>query len=181
MQTVIPIIGPAAAGLPAFWLENDAPITTLKDIVEEFEPEKLERQASLQNIYTPDSKEITGDVKVIQLAEPLEHYGLFIDGLIIADSQNSDGKLFAVRIEGDSMIPLITEGDIVIGDTGVKPENGNLALAELNDRIGALCKFYFSDGVNIRLTSSNRVYPTIETTADNIRWIYKVVGKEILR
>ncbi len=176
-RKVIPIVGQAAAGLPAFWIENDTPIVTLEGIIENIAPDELEEQMSSELMYHPESQEVTGNIEIIHLAEPIEHYGLLIDGIIIADSCESVGKLFAVRIEGDSMEPLLSEGDIVIGDTGIIPTNGNLVIAELNDRIGALCKFYFCEGDNIRLSSNNRVYSPIKTKSDNLRWIYKVIGK----
>ena len=175
-QSVIPIIGSAAAGIPAFWIEEETPFITLADIANSLEAGELE-DTIFAGIHDPqDPDKIAGQVEILNLTQPLELHGLFIDGLIITDSVKTSGKIFGVRINGDSMLPVLKSGDIVLSDTSEPAIPNALALAELLDRVGAICKLYLRDGSQIRLSSLNRKYDPIITTKSKIRWAYKVVG-----
>lgn len=176
IQSVIPIIGSAAAGIPAFWIDEDAPFITLADIANSMEDEELEDGIST-SIYDPQNPDtIAGKVEIFTLTQPMELHGLFIDGLIITDSVKTSGKIFGVRIDGDSMLPILKSGDIILADTSQPALPNSLVLAELLDRIGAICKLYLQEETQIRLSSLNRKYEPIITSPENIRWAYKVIG-----
>lgn len=86
-----------------------------------------------------------------------------------------DENCFAVTIEGDSMEPKFTAGDIAILMPNVEPRNGCLVVCKLKNE-GVFFKLFHqsSDGKHFNLTSYNPVYPVMECRPDDFVWIYPV-------
>jgi phage repressor protein C with HTH and peptisase S24 domain len=92
-----------------------------------------------------------------------------------------EGELIAIEISGDSMLPNITNGDIVICE---KVENGPLSSLKDNsvyvivtDSVVAKRIQNIRQGhqiVGLRLISDNHIYPPYEVELEEIRAIYKV-------
>ena len=95
-----------------------------------------------------------------------------------------DEDCFAVTIEGDSMEPKYSGGDIAILMPNVEPRNGCLVVAKLKNE-GVFFKLFHQagDGKKFRLSSYNSVYPVMECPKDEIVWIYPVyqVTKNVWR
>ena len=95
-----------------------------------------------------------------------------------------DENSFAVIIEGDSMEPKYSTGDIAITMPNVEPRNGCLVVCKLKNE-GVFFKLFHqsSDGKNFRLSSYNTVYPVMECRRDEFVWIYPVyqVTKNVWR
>ncbi len=95
-----------------------------------------------------------------------------------------DENCFAVTIEGDSMEPKYSSGDIAITMPNVEPRNGCLVVCKLKNE-GVFFKLFHqtSDGKNYRLSSYNTVYPVMECRRDDFVWIYPVcqVTKNVWR
>ena len=91
---------------------------------------------------------------------------------------------FAVTIEGDSMEPKYSSGDIAILMPDVEPRNGCLVVCKLKNE-GVFFKLFHqsSDGKLFRLSSYNPVYPVMECRKDEFLWIYPVyqVTKNVWR
>ncbi|MFA5864196.1 MAG: S24 family peptidase [Phycisphaerae bacterium] len=176
-QTIIPILGTAAAGLPAFWLDaKNEPIRSFCDMVNSWNPNDLAQFLPHQLVdplppYTPK-----GEVQIFQIVEPVDIHGLLIDGFLMTENLIPKGKLLAVRIDGDSMEPTILQGDIIIADTGQPAQSGQIALLEFAGGIGALCKLFFREKQAIRITSMNREYETQEFGHEKLNWAFAVVG-----
>lgn len=86
-----------------------------------------------------------------------------------------DENCFAVTIEGDSMEPKYSSGDIAILMPNVEPRNGCLVVSKLKNE-GVFFKLFHQsgDGKVFRLTSYNSVYPVMECRKDDFIWIYPV-------
>ncbi len=173
-----PIIARSAAGLPAIWFDERADVaySSLSDVVDSLEDDKLNGLLELEVKSVSEPAENIGVVRIVEFSEPIDLYGLPIDGVVIVDSLRSSGRLVGSRIMGDSMEPVLSEGDIIIVDTSVAVKSGDIVFVELSDRLGPMCKVYFRDGDKVRLVSENRKYQTIYTTIDRIKTIYKVIG-----
>jgi len=95
-----------------------------------------------------------------------------------------DENCFAVTIEGDSMEPKYSAGDIAILMPNVEPRNGCLVVCKLKNE-GVFFKLFHqaSDGKIFRLSSYNPVYPVMECKKDDFVWIYPVaqVTKNVWR
>jgi SOS-response transcriptional repressor LexA len=95
-----------------------------------------------------------------------------------------DENCFAVIIEGDSMEPKYSAGDIAILMPNVEPRNGCLVVCKLKNE-GVFFKLFHqaSDGKLFRLSSYNSVYPVMECKKDDFVWIYPVaqVTKNVWR
>lgn len=97
---------------------------------------------------------------------------------------NNDPKAFAVAIEGDSMEPKFSSGDVVVLLPSSEPRNGDLVIAKLSDD-GVLFKIFQSNNTaqTITLASYNPVYPAQTFKGSDFHWIYPVdsVVKKIRR
>ena len=95
-----------------------------------------------------------------------------------------DENSFAVIIEGDSMEPKYSSGDIAILMPNVEPRNGCLVVCKLKNE-GVFFKLFHqtSDGKHFRLSSYNTVYPVMECGRADFVWIYPVcqVTKNVWR
>ena len=86
------------------------------------------------------------------------------------------GKLSAIRVVGDSMEPLLREGDEVLVDTSEKPFRDGIYVLRLDDTL--LVKRVASQGGGrLSLLSQNLAYPPIAVEAGEIDLIGRVVWK----
>jgi SOS-response transcriptional repressor LexA len=95
-----------------------------------------------------------------------------------------DENCFAVTIEGDSMEPKYSAGDIAILMPNVEPRNGCLVVCKLKNE-GVFFKLFHQSGEGkvFRLSSYNPVYPVMECKKDDFVWVYPVyqVTKNVWR
>jgi SOS-response transcriptional repressor LexA len=86
-----------------------------------------------------------------------------------------DENCFAVTIEGDSMEPKYSAGDIAILMPNVEPRNGCLVVCKLKNE-GVFFKLFHQagEGKGFRLSSYNSVYPVMECRKDDFIWVYPV-------
>ena len=86
------------------------------------------------------------------------------------------GKLSAVRVVGDSMEPLLREGDDLLVDLAERPFRDGIYVVRLDDTL--LVKRVASQGGGrFSLLSQNLSYPPLSVTADQIELIGRVVWK----
>ncbi|MDE5940601.1 MAG: translesion error-prone DNA polymerase V autoproteolytic subunit [Muribaculaceae bacterium] len=82
---------------------------------------------------------------------------------------------FYARVEGDSMIEEgIDEGDILLVDKSVEPEDGDLAVCCLNGEF-TLKRLRFGNGRRISLMPSNKRYRPIEISEDDNFMVWGIV------
>ena len=104
--------------------------------------------------------------------------GVFLDGdsytVIDADENVPDSATLAVRISGDSMTPLFSDGQIVYVHQQQELASGEIGIFVLNGE--AFCKKIDSEN-GVRLISLNPKYPPIRLKAsDDFRVVGRVVG-----
>lgn len=83
------------------------------------------------------------------------------------------GADYAVLVHGDSMEPLIEDGQIIFYREQPIVENGEIAIVELN-REEVTCKKFYHEGDKVILKSINPAYDDMVIT-ENIRIIGKVI------
>jgi len=92
----------------------------------------------------------------------------------------TDPEAFAVRISGDSMQPLHTDGEIAIVYPQAQPRTGDRVIVRIHDDIGGevLFRIFTSadHGRRVTLTSPNPVYPPVTLDRDEILWICPVAS-----
>jgi DNA polymerase V len=82
-------------------------------------------------------------------------------------------ETFFVKASGDSMLPTIWDGDILIIDKSQKPKNGLIVLAQINNEF--TIKRFFKTSKGIRLTADNSSFGELLVNEDNDLWICGVV------
>lgn len=88
-----------------------------------------------------------------------------------------DEKAFAVEIQGDSMEPKYTQGDIAVLMPSHAPRTGNLVVARLEGESVVFKIFGARNGGTNKIvvfTSYNQVFQPIEVPEGSVRWVYPV-------
>lgn len=173
--TVIPILGRAAAGIPAFWESGEEEYHHLAARVRMMRPEEIQKRV-LTRLNDHVLMKEPGQIEIVQFSNPVIEGDCQIDGVILASKVQTVGKLFAVTLVGESMEPQLKSGDLVIIDSGIPAEEGKVCLAELCNRMGAVCKVFFPENEQIRLTSLNEKYEPILVRRNEIKWAFKVIS-----
>ncbi len=84
--------------------------------------------------------------------------------------------LSAIRVEGDSMEPLLNDGDEILVDRSPRPFRDGIHVVRLGDTI--MVKRVASAGAGrVALLSQNFAYPPVEVGADEVVIIGRVVWK----
>lgn len=108
---------------------------------------------------------------------PIEAQEEVIDWEEITDAMSKDGDYFALQIQGDSMEPRITNGDVIIVRKQDDAESGDTVVAMINGN-DAVCKKLkkYKDG--IALISTNPAYEPLYFSYSEIGDIpVKIIGK----
>ena len=104
-------------------------------------------------------------------AEELEN----VDLLSFLTKGNRD--VFALRVKGTSMIDaLVADGDLVLLEPIVKPENGDMVAAWLTDREEATLKRFYLAGDTVTLQPANEAMEAITVSAESVAVRGRVVG-----
>jgi SOS-response transcriptional repressor LexA len=91
-------------------------------------------------------------------------------------TQCADAKAFAVSLEGDSMEPRFSEGDMLIVQPSEEAYSGCLIVARFVDDGVVFRRLEMSGGV-LRLIPLNDRYPVTEHQPPEFSWIYPVWGR----
>jgi phage repressor protein C with HTH and peptisase S24 domain len=85
-------------------------------------------------------------------------------------------QLSAIRVEGDSMEPLLNDGDEILVDRSPRPFRDGIHVVRLGDTL--MVKRVASAGPGrLALLSQNLAYPPVEVAADEVEIIGRVVWK----
>ena len=85
-------------------------------------------------------------------------------------------ELSAIRVEGDSMEPLLNDGDEILVDRAQRPFRDGVHVVRLGDTL--MVKRVASAGAGrVALLSQNLAYPPVEVAPDEIEIIGRVVWK----
>ena len=90
-----------------------------------------------------------------------------------------DGDYFGLVIQGDSMEPKISEGDVVIVRQQPDVESGQIAIVTVNGD-DATCKKVMKYGSNLRLVSFNPRYEAMQFSAEDVEKLpVKIIGRVV--
>ena len=91
--------------------------------------------------------------------------------------QGLDGAaLSAITVEGDSMEPLLRDGDEILVDTAPRPLRDGIHVVRLDDTL-LVKRVAAKGGGRLALLSQNLAYPPLEVAAEDIEIVGRVVWK----
>jgi len=93
---------------------------------------------------------------------------------VAAPEDVTDRSAFALRIEGDSMAPRFSHGDVVIVSPDTPLKEGSCVVAKTKGE-EVTCKVYRTREEKIVLESVNAAFPALELSKDDVLWMYPVV------
>ena len=94
----------------------------------------------------------------------------------LAEQGLDRAQLSAIRVEGDSMEPLLNDGDEILVDCSPRPFRDGIHVVRLGDAL--MVKRVASAGPGrVALLSQNFAYPPVEVAADEVTIIGRVVWK----
>lgn len=110
---------------------------------------------------------------------PIEAVENIIDYEEISETMARQGEFFALRIQGDSMQPKFSEGDVVIVRKQETVDNGDIAIIMVNSDEATIKKIQRFDG-GINLIPTNPAYNIITyTNKEIIDLPVKCLGKVV--
>lgn len=110
---------------------------------------------------------------------PIEAIEDAIDTEEIPEEMAKDGEYFGLQIHGDSMMPRMREGDVVIVRKQDDAETDQIVIALINGN-DAVCKrlLKYKDGIS--LVSNNPAYDPLVFTAEQIKDLpVRIIGKVV--
>ena len=94
----------------------------------------------------------------------------------LAEQGLESAQLSAIRVEGDSMEPLLNDGDEILVDRSARPFRDGIHVVRLGETL--MVKRVASAGAGrMALLSQNLAYPPVEVAADEVAIIGRVVWK----
>ena len=97
----------------------------------------------------------------------------------IPKSWENQGEFFGLKIKGDSMLPILTDGDIVIVRKQSTADNGDTVIAMVTGD-DATCKRYERSNNGIMLIPNNSSYtPTFYTNEEIASLPVTIIGKVV--
>lgn len=179
----IPVLGRTAAGMVHFWDQTLLPeprqaITELDELVKQhigkeivgcvdgtvsidLQAQRLMDGVKRQqvNLIQVSGQEAEDIVEFVQCEEV---HGLFPDS-------------FALRVDGDSMLPRINDGDIVVLSPSVSAAQGQIAIARIANQIGVTCKLIRTTQEKVHLIPINERYETKVVGKTDLLWALAVL------
>lgn len=103
--------------------------------------------------------------------------GYIIDRDTIKDYEKNINEYFALKVTGDSMLPLLSDGDLVIVHDQDDVESGQTAVVLINGE-EATVKKVIKTNEGIELHAMNPYYPVKKFTFDDMKNIpIKIIGR----
>lgn len=94
-------------------------------------------------------------------------------------AEDAPGEYFGLKIKGDSMMPRIVEGDVVIVHSQPDAESGDVVIVQINGDT-ATCKRLAKYETGISLISFNPMYTPINFTNEEIKDLpVTIIGKVV--
>lgn len=168
---------------------NGAPRKRLKEIADKLEVsmEFLTGEPEMELREAPSAHYNAKHLGIVKKGHRIPVISFTRAGLVDFDYADLDGQMddsiesdikdpnsFGLVVEGDSMEPKISAGDIVVVAPNDRPRNGDLVVARLAKTEGVMLKIFSHDGERIRLTSYNPAFPPLEFKEEDFVFIYPV-------
>jgi len=166
---------------PNWLFRNEFPIfldEETEGLVKNVSPEE---KADLIYIPKYDPKAAAG-AGIFTESEGLEYFIAIQTAIIRRIVGFVPKKLSAIEAEGDSMNPLISDGDLLVIDLGKNTPNDGIYVLNVNDGL-IVKRVQTLPNYRLRIISENKVYEPYEVDLkeDNVRIVGKVIwqGREI--
>jgi phage repressor protein C with HTH and peptisase S24 domain len=82
---------------------------------------------------------------------------------------------FAMRVDGESMMPRFRHGDVVIAIAGLPVRDGEAALVKIRGRVGVTLKLVRREETTVHLIPINEKYDTERLPETEIEWLAPVL------
>ncbi len=182
--TRIPVLGRTAAGVPHFWKESQRrsaagkSVDLLRSAVARGAEPIQTRPATLTppEGTSPADSSVLEHAFLVQLARPVR-----VGGLHIAEFLDCPGAgqrwpdAFALRIDGDSMHPSLSHGDLVIQSPREAARPGHPAVVQLRNQIGVTCKLFYTDKSHVHLIPVNEQFTPTKYPLKDLVWALAVL------
>ena len=110
---------------------------------------------------------------------PIDAITDILDYEEITETMSMTGEYFGLKIKGNSMLPRIAEGDVVIVRQQPDAESGEVVIAQVNGNT-ATCKKLIKHPTGISLVSFNPEYePMYFSNEDILRLPVTIIGKVV--
>lgn len=180
-EGMIPVLGRTAAGLVGSYAEllGERPAVTVADLAQKVLGLDVARK-SAADLDTDDASlqsalpaAAAGSIALVQLREPLPSGVVeFVDAPAIR--QKHPGA-FALRVDGESMMPRFRHGDVVIAVAGREVRPGQAALVQIRGRVGVTLKLVRRESDAVYLVPLNERFETERLAAADIEWLAPVL------
>ena len=114
----------------------------------------------VDNPYKTYNANLIPVIGIIRAGFPVESFD-DPQGFVTSDSKNV-GNLFALRVIGDSMLPLVMDGDIIILDKNTERVNGKICAVTVGGE--STLKRVKQDSTGVTLIPTNPIYPELRYT-----------------
>lgn len=141
-------------------------------LLEKEEAERLSQKNNPSAIPAPVLGRVAAGVPIEMITDILDTEEL--------DPKNyPPGDYFGLVIQGDSMEPKISEGDVVIVRQQEDVESGQIAIVTVNGD-DATCKKVMKYGSHLRLVSFNPIYEPMQFTEEEVNSLpVKILGRVV--
>ncbi|HHY70468.1 MAG TPA: helix-turn-helix domain-containing protein [Thermoanaerobacterales bacterium] len=120
-----------------------------------------------------------GVIGRIEAGIPIEAIEDFIDWEDIPESMANTGEFFALQVEGHSMEPKMSPGDVLIVRRQCKVENGEIAIVMVNGDDATVKKVKYNDK-GIMLTPTNPLYEPFFFSVEEVEELpVTILGKVV--
>ena len=175
----LPVLGRSAAGVVFFWQDlpdgsGRTPAQRLSDLIESYLRAETAAAWPASIDQTADgSADSLQTASLIQINVPSDAaVSEFLDCPVIRQRYPD---AFALRIDGDSMLPRFAHGDLVIVSPSVPAVDGQPAVVQLRDQLGVTCKLYRREVDHVHLIPSNDSFSPQTFAASDILWALRVL------
>ncbi|MHC4638190.1 MAG: helix-turn-helix domain-containing protein [Planctomycetota bacterium] len=180
----IPILGRTAAGLVQVWDKEVMPepkeaVTELEGLVKKHIGKKIVSSIDGEVAVDLRAKLVVDELVGIEANLVQVGPGEVDDDIVEFIQCKAIHELFpdsfALQIDGDSMSPRITDGDIVIVSPSVPAAQGNIAVARVSEQIGVTCKLIRMTETTVHLIPINERYETKVVPKKDLLWSLSVL------
>jgi len=173
----IPVLGRTAAGVPVFWsdADKDEGITKLAELIGQH-VDKLKGATTTKRGRTAGTE--TSPPSTVQIVTLTDAPDRDPVEFVAAESIKINWPdAFAVRVDGESMAPDISNGDLVVLSPSAPAEDGKPAVVQLQNQVGVTCKIYRRSGEKIHLIPINEHFAPQEFPIAAVQWAFRVLAR----
>jgi SOS-response transcriptional repressor LexA len=173
----IPVLGRTAAGVPCFWRHRpEGLVDLLQSAVARGALSRKAHAGALTGPDYHDALDAAEQVLLIQLTRPLRVGELSVSELLQCHGLTAQWPdTFALRVDGDSMDPALSHGDLVVLSPHEAARPGRPAVVQLRNQIGVTCKLFYRDEAQIRLIPINEQLKPSRCPVKDLVWALAVL------